>query len=204
MKCLNCSNDIVSKGTKPKKYCSDACRMQYKRTEQTNTGTNEHQTNKNKTSDVASGSTNSNGGEQNCPDKSDKELLAAIFPPEVEVDPNDDYSYLKGPANLKDYHSPHGRRYVEREFPDDMNWGELMTVSELADAGLKSNRVTLPGDWDYKGVYVDADSSDTCQPPLDINKLSDAQLQRELRYKPDTSWVNTPEHKEVIRRMVKA
>jgi len=47
MKCLNCGKEIVSQGTKPKKYCSDACRMAYKRTKQTNSLANEReQTNK--------------------------------------------------------------------------------------------------------------------------------------------------------------
>lgn len=225
MKCMNCSKDIVSKGTKPKKYCSDACRMQYKRTVQTNTGANEQQTNidvpdghkveqiqlnkrntvtsQNKTSDVASGSTNSDEGEQNCQSGYSKEdkLLAAIFPPEVEVDPNEDLSCLSGPANLKDYHSPHGRRYVPRQFPDDMNWGDPMTVSELAAAGLKYNRVTIPGDWDYKGVCEQVDGEwQVIEQTPDISKLSDEQLQRELRYMPGTSWVGSPEYKEVMRR----
>ena len=41
-KCLNCGVEIESKGTKPKKYCSDACRMVYKRTEQMSKRTSEH------------------------------------------------------------------------------------------------------------------------------------------------------------------
>lgn len=32
MKCKSCDTEITSKGTKPKKFCSDACRMAYKRT----------------------------------------------------------------------------------------------------------------------------------------------------------------------------
>lgn len=36
-KCMYCSEQIESIGTKPKKYCSDRCRMAYnRRTEQTN------------------------------------------------------------------------------------------------------------------------------------------------------------------------
>ena len=34
--CVQCNKEIVSKGTKPKLYCSDACRMKYKLTWQTN------------------------------------------------------------------------------------------------------------------------------------------------------------------------
>lgn len=42
-KCLNCSKDVESKGTKPRRYCSDACRMAFKRKAklETNTATNE-------------------------------------------------------------------------------------------------------------------------------------------------------------------
>lgn len=33
MECINkCGKEAISKGTKPAKYCSDRCRMQYKRT----------------------------------------------------------------------------------------------------------------------------------------------------------------------------
>ena len=35
MQCLQCNKEIISNGTKPVKYCSDACRKRYKRTEQT-------------------------------------------------------------------------------------------------------------------------------------------------------------------------
>jgi hypothetical protein len=38
MRCINCSKDVVSAGTKPKKYCSDACRKAYKRTFSKRTG----------------------------------------------------------------------------------------------------------------------------------------------------------------------
>lgn len=37
VKCLYCGEEVTSEGTKPKKYCSDRCRMKYKRVElQTN------------------------------------------------------------------------------------------------------------------------------------------------------------------------
>jgi len=37
MECLNCGKEIETKGTKPKKYCSDRCRKAYKRTRQADT-----------------------------------------------------------------------------------------------------------------------------------------------------------------------
>ena len=45
-KCVNCGKPVESTGTKPKLYCSDACRMKYKRTLQTNTANEQVQTNK--------------------------------------------------------------------------------------------------------------------------------------------------------------
>ncbi len=53
-KCLHCNKLIESKGTKPKKYCNDVCRMRMKRdiaqaNEQTNTNI---QTNTNKRTDL--------------------------------------------------------------------------------------------------------------------------------------------------------
>ena len=35
---------------------------------------------------------------------------------------------------------------------DDLNWGPYMTAEQLEQAGLRGNRVTIPGDWDYVGV----------------------------------------------------
>lgn len=39
-----------------------------------------------------------------------------------------------------------------RTNPDVLNWGQHMTSDQLHDAGLKANRVPIPGDWDYQGV----------------------------------------------------
>lgn len=42
--------------------------------------------------------------------------------------------------------------YWPRPNTERLNWGEYMTAAELDQAGLKANRVTIPGDWDYVGV----------------------------------------------------
>lgn len=39
-----------------------------------------------------------------------------------------------------------------RTDPDKLNWGERMTFNELNQAGLKGNRIAIPGDWDYVKV----------------------------------------------------
>lgn len=40
-------------------------------------------------------------------------------------------------------------KYIKRSEPDKLNWGPWMSSDELSKAGLKANRVTIPGDWDY-------------------------------------------------------
>ncbi len=39
--------------------------------------------------------------------------------------------------------------YIERTDPDKLNWGKYMTYHQLQEAGLKANRVSIPGDWDF-------------------------------------------------------
>lgn len=53
------------------------------------------------------------------------------------------------PGTLGDYHN-RPSQYVERLEPDKLNWGEWMDTNELKKNGFKSNRVSIPGDWDYK------------------------------------------------------
>ncbi len=42
--------------------------------------------------------------------------------------------------------------YAERANPDTLNTGDHMTAHQLKQAGLKANRVPIPGDHDYSGV----------------------------------------------------
>lgn len=37
------------------------------------------------------------------------------------------------------------------------NWGPWLDTDQLERAGLKANRVSIPGDWDHEGVYVCAE-----------------------------------------------
>ncbi len=60
------------------------------------------------------------------------------------------------PASLADYQDPDGRKYAVRAAPELLNWGVPMSSTELKIAGLTANRVTLPGDWDYKGAATEA------------------------------------------------
>lgn len=43
--------------------------------------------------------------------------------------------------------------YWPRTHSERLNWGDHMSGSELKDAGLVANRVSIPGDWDYVGVF---------------------------------------------------
>lgn len=41
--------------------------------------------------------------------------------------------------------------YITRREPERLNWGAHMSLAELGKAGLKANRVSIPGDHDYTG-----------------------------------------------------
>ncbi len=105
-------------------FCGDTC---YKRWNRANTMAQD-----------GSGSTNSDKVIPNSPptrtDNSDKS--------------NSDTTRT---ASISDYWE-HPNDYGSRRDPDSLNWGPWMDAIELAQAGLKGNRVTLPGDWDYVGV----------------------------------------------------
>ncbi len=54
------------------------------------------------------------------------------------------------PASLKDYNEPDGRAYAQRENPAKLNWGKPLTFHELQASPFTANRVSIPGDWDFK------------------------------------------------------
>ncbi len=58
-------------------------------------------------------------------------------------------------ASIEHYYE-HPDLYITRAHPERLNWGEYMNYSQLQDAGLNANRVSIPGDWDYDGVYTQA------------------------------------------------
>ncbi|MCK5610242.1 hypothetical protein KAR91_50685 [Candidatus Pacearchaeota archaeon] len=65
-----------------------------------------------------------------------------VTPTVTRVTPEPDRNALIGPDVY----------YHPRTHPHLMNWGKHMNVQELESAGLKANRVPIPGDWDYEGV----------------------------------------------------
>ena len=42
--------------------------------------------------------------------------------------------------------------YITRREPGRLNWGPWLNTAQLEQAGLKANRVSIPGDWDYAGA----------------------------------------------------
>ena len=47
--------------------------------------------------------------------------------------------------------------YAQRADAGRLNWGERMDQEQLKAAGLKANRISIPGDWDYVGCCVNID-----------------------------------------------
>ncbi len=68
----------------------------------------------------------------------------------TELGPTD-HALLDRRGGLADYHA-NPDKYVPRLEPEKLNWGPWMNMVELEAAGLKANRVPIPGDWDYVGV----------------------------------------------------
>ena len=59
------------------------------------------------------------------------------------------------PVSLADYLADQENQtgyYAERTGAEKLNWCEPMSRMELDQAGLKANRQSIPGDWDYTEV----------------------------------------------------
>ena len=56
-----------------------------------------------------------------------------------------------------DHYYAHPELYVPRREPERMNWDKHMTMAELEQAGLKCNRVSIPGDFDYEVLRMAQD-----------------------------------------------
>ncbi len=62
-----------------------------------------------------------------------------------------DHALIDGRGGLSDYYA-NPDKYIPRSEPELLNWGPWMNMAQLEQAGLKANRVSIPGDWDYEGV----------------------------------------------------
>ncbi len=52
-------------------------------------------------------------------------------------------------ASIEDYHA-HPDDYAFRACAELLNWGAWMSPDELKFSEFSANRVSMPGDWDYK------------------------------------------------------
>lgn len=66
-----------------------------------------------------------------------------------------------GKIGKKDYLT-HPDMFAKRTNPEKLNWGGWMTQGELEDAGLKANRIPIPGDHDYVGCCEKVDGVWVC------------------------------------------
>lgn len=132
-KCLNCSVEVVSKGKKPAKYCSDACRKSYKRTQEADKTTNGHE------QTVAQDTLQSTNGQAAI--QSHPESIVPIMTPEGLA--------VKVPANygLSDCTCRHCKQAKTNKSSAVINHGPYKPASELGPNEI--NRVSLPGDIDY-------------------------------------------------------
>ena len=74
---------------------------------------------------------------------------------------------LTAPASFKDYEKNVGGRYVRRNDPGKLNWGEPMSANDLLQAGFRANREPIAGDWDYQAVAEQ-------QAPMPSNEFNNA------------------------------
>ncbi len=132
MECRNdkCTNAVESKGNRVKEFCSDRCRMQFKRSK-ANTESEQIQT------------------------EQPKANTAEVWKEIGKVTSGGD-SITLIPASLEHYQA-NPDMYATRANPNLLNWGDWMNAKQLAEAGLKANRVCVPGDWDYDGVCEQVD-----------------------------------------------
>ena len=132
MECEQCGKQTDNKGTKPKRFCSDLCRKRTRRAEQADKRTDQADT-------IASGQEQTDRVELNDGRSVDTVSVMACS------------RRLARAASLEDYQA-YGSDYAQRADAESLNWGEYMSKDQLKTAGLRGNRVTLPGDWDYEGV----------------------------------------------------
>lgn len=165
-----CSNEVTGRQV----FCSDKCRKAQSRTDNSDTS-QLGQVNSDKVGqaipspETVQAITELESGQGKCVSLEELEDELGIGGIEIKDDvagshhkePDayswDEGQYVDDPATLDDYLTDqleNTGRYAHRTNPDLLNWGKWMTKDELAKAGLKANRVTIPGDWDYEGTHT--------------------------------------------------
>ena len=87
-----------------------------------------------------------------------KKLDGGVILPEIEKAKHEgmkatieDY-FLDYPVSIESGHKVKGRtpkRYRRRYQPERLNWSAELTAKQLKQAGLRANRESIPGDWDF-------------------------------------------------------
>ena len=80
------------------------------------------------------------------------------------------------------------------------DYGDVVGVNRSRTTGC---RVSIPGDEDYDGVCEKVDGAWRVnkQPSSNPCELTRIQIEQAIRAYPHDQWVNSPEHKELLRRL---
>jgi hypothetical protein len=140
MNCKECGKELEQvKGKEQKQYCSDKCRKRFQR--------------KNKDSAFLS----QKQGLENAPESATIDELRTD-----DTQHRTDLTPDKGTSNTEqilnwaqpDCQCKHCRNVHKTRPEARLNHGSYMTAAELEQNGYKYNRVSLPGDKDYKGIAL--------------------------------------------------
>ena len=126
MQCLNCSKEVDQTGNRPRKYCSDKCRMVHVRSLRKSKAYSKP----NNEGGVLA-ETNKNVDSSECSRQS-----------KISVDLTFAVSYK--------HYVDNPDMYARRDNPEKLNWGQPLTFHELQASPFTANRVSIPGDWDFK------------------------------------------------------
>ena len=151
MQCLNCNNDMTQTGNRPRKYCSDKCRMAHVRSgrkpkvdsKANNGGAVLSKPNKNVDSSESS--------RRNRNSEEAGQELGSVLISDLKSGPRNLPLTLDDikPGSYSHYQA-YPDKYAKRENPEKLNWGQPLTFHELQASPFKANRVSIPGDWDFE------------------------------------------------------
>ncbi len=158
-KCKQCGIKVSSVGTKPKLFCSDACRKRFTRTVTKRTEasvqtdiinkrtlqTDKIGENLKETVPYSAPNVTENPVSSECSRQSKNSVSDVLAAAPSGKTAAEKVRTLEGYYEYPEW-------FIPRSEPEKLNWGPWMNVGALAAAGLKANRVAIPGDWDYVGV----------------------------------------------------
>ncbi len=119
-----CANNCSKEAQGKSKYCSPSCKVAY---------------NRNKGKSIETNRNNEAGPVQND---------------EVVIDANSNLMVISLEHYLANVIIEGQTSYAERTHPEKLNWGPRMDTADLASSPYLANRVPIPGDFDYCGVFI--------------------------------------------------